>query len=199
MKYLIAIFTLCIVLSAAQQASKGSNLTKPTEGASAPVKEQKWYKTEISLHVYHDKSPGRETANAQGFWQPISKGSEKQLVDVIAVKIECIREERVCREADASMGPFGILEVQVSAYDITSWTESSIVADDADQCNRHTLAIDFMSDSVTVTDYPLKRAGSDDAVLCKPLPDSASYALHGGQWQLFPPPPWNPREWNNDK
>jgi len=192
MKYLIPLFTLCIAFSA-QQAQENSKPTKP-----APVKEQKWYTTGIPLRVDHDKLPGHETADAEGFWKPISTSKEKQLVDVIAVRIECVREDGVCREADASMGLFGILEVQMSTYDITSWTEGGVVSDDVDQCNRHTLAINFKSNSVTVTDYPLKSAG-DDSVLCKPLHDAFSYALHGGQWQLFPPPPWNPQEWNNDK
>src|SRR5580704_14327909 len=86
---------VCVALTA-QQAPKDSKPAKP-----GPVKEQKWYTTEIPLTVDHLKFPGHETADAQGFWQPISTSKEKQLVDVIAVKIECIREGGVCREADA--------------------------------------------------------------------------------------------------
>ena len=184
MKYVIALFTLCIALSA-EQPPKAPIDSKPAEPPS--VEQQKWYTTEIPLTVYHNKFPGYETADARGFWQPISTREEKQLVDVIAVRIECVREEGLCREADASM-LLGVLEIEMSSYDITSWTGDNIVADDANECNRHTLTIDFKSNSVMVTDYPLKRAGGE-AVLCQPLTDASSYALHGGQWQLFPPPP----------
>jgi hypothetical protein len=192
MKYLIAFLMLCSALNAQQDGAPHA----PTGAKPAPVKEQKWYATEIPLTVDRLKLPGHETVDAEGFWKPISASKDKQLADVVAVRIECIREEAVCREADASM-LLGVLSVQVNTYDITSWTESGVVADnDADQCNRHTLAINFKGNSVIVTDYPLKQTG-ENSVLCKPLHDAYSYALHGGQWQLFPPPPWNPQDWNN--
>ena len=43
------------------------------------------------------------------------------------------------------------------------------MADDVDGCNRHSLAIDFKTNSVTVTDYPIKAASGLDGA-CKPLP-----------------------------
>jgi hypothetical protein len=152
----------------------------------APASEvPKWYVTEIPLTVSHYELPGYEYASADGFWKSTSTSKDKQLMDVIAVKLSCVREEQKCREADASMF-MGIMEAQLSDYDITSWTKDGIVADDSDKCNRHTLAIDFKANSVTVTDYPLKQSGGNS--VCKPLHDAYSYALHGGQLQLFPPP-----------
>jgi hypothetical protein len=147
----------------------------------------KWVKNEIPLTVFRDEGRGYGSASARGFWQSTSADKGKQLAWPIAVKIECDREAKVCREADATV-QLGLLEPELVEYEISSWNGSGILADDTEECNRHSLAIDFKTNSVTVTDYPIKKGDS----VCKPLHDANSYALHGGQLQLYPPAPWNP-------
>jgi hypothetical protein len=184
---LLAAGSVTMVLSGCNQG-RG---TRSDASSVAPAAEvPKWHVTEIPLTVDHiENPPGYESydwALTDGFWKSTSTSKDKQLVEVIAVKISCDREEKKCREADASMF-LGVLDAQLTEYEVASWTKDGIVADDSDKCNRHTLAIDFKANSVTVTDYPLKQSRGDS--VCKPLHDAYSYALHGGQLQLFPPPP----------
>lgn len=161
--------------------------------ASAGQSTARWVKTETPLEVFHFKGrvSSYETADAQGFWQSTSASKDKQLVFPIAVKISCDRGEKICREVDAAV-QLGILQPILLEYQISNWTDAGIVADDVDEgdCGiGHRLAIDFKSDSVTVTDYPKKLSGSAN---CKPFQDANSYALHGGQIMLYPPAEWDP-------
>ncbi len=147
----------------------------------------KWVKTEIDLRVadYDD------LVLVHGFWQSTSSSKERQLVFPIAVKIECHREQRVCREADAQVF-MGLLEPELLEYTISTWTRTGIVADDIDEgacAIGHRLVIDFKSNSVTLTDYPMKADGTKN---CKAFQDANSYALHGGQLMLYPPASWDP-------
>jgi hypothetical protein len=111
-------------------------------------------------------------------------------VSQIAAKIECGREEHICREYDATLF-MGALAPESHEYEISSWTGGGIVADDTDEGNcgiGHRLSIDFGSNSVTVTDYPKKVVNNDS---CKAFQNANSYSLHGGsliyygQNQLF--------------
>jgi hypothetical protein len=147
----------------------------------------KWGKMEMPLKVYHH--PGM--ASVDGFWQSVSSDKEKQLVWPIAVKITCDQQSKLCRELDATV-QLGILSPDSVEYEISSWTRTGIVADDSDECNRHSLSIDFNANSVTVTDYPIKQSQGNS--ICKPLHEAYSYSLHGGELSLYPPPPWNPLE-----
>ena len=163
--------------------------------AAAPV--SKWTATEFPLTIYHDKSPF-ESASAQGFWQSTSPAKDRQLLGPIAVKISCYGDEKVCRETDASV-QLGILESSTSKYDVASWTDSGIVADDSDEgeCGiGHRLVLDFKSNSVTVTDYPKKMNTSPQ---CKAVQDANSFALRGGQLMLYPPAAWDLPERNGKK
>lgn len=178
-----------LVLVSALGCGRGSGRQQLIGVVHAAEQPARWFKTEIPLTVYHDEMGKYRSASAEGFWQSTSADRDKQLVFPIAVRISCDYEEKVCREADATV-QLGLLQAELTDYAISSWTRTGILADDSDQCNRHSLAIDFKSNSVTVTDYPIKTAQSGSA--CKPLHDSYSYALHGGQLQLYPPAPWDP-------
>lgn len=158
----------------------------------------KWTKTEIPLTVYHDKSRAYESALAEGFWQSTSPNKDKQLVFPIVVKLSCYRDEKMCRESDAAV-QLGILQSDLLLYDVSAWTDDGIVADDQDEgeCGiGHRLAIDFKTNSVTVTDYPKKVSNNSS---CKGFQDANSYALHGGQLMLYPPASWDPLEKNEGK
>jgi hypothetical protein len=137
-------------------------------------------KSERPLTVYvHDYGPNFARASAEGFWQSTESSSDKQLVAPIAAKIECNREDRMCRESDASVF-VGLIQPESHEYRISSWTPDGIIANDTDEgtCGiGHRLSIDFKGNSVVVTDYP-KKVSKDDS--CKPFQTANSYALHGG-------------------
>jgi hypothetical protein len=148
----------------------------------------RWTKTEIPLTVYR---VGSRLASAQGFWQSTSTSKDKQLLSPVVVKINCTNYDKTCRESDATLFFGSILEADWLEYDITSWTEDGIVADDTDEGNcgiGHRLSLDFNSNSVTVTDYPKKVTTNKD---CQPFQDANSYGLHGGQLMLYPPAKWD--------
>jgi hypothetical protein len=137
----------------------------------------KFVKSEVPLSVSRDESIG--WASAKGFWQSTEQSSGKQLAEEIAAKIECFRDENVCRESDAIVF-MGLVEPDSNEYAISSWTSSGIVADDTNEgpcAIGHKLSIDFKSNSVVVTDYPKKLGGSKD---CRPFQTANSYSLHGG-------------------
>ena len=141
----------------------------------------KWTKTEIPLKVFHYD----QIASAEGYWVLMIQGPDKQLVSVTAVSIECTQYDHVCRENDASM-LIGTLEPDTEEYEISSWTNSGIEADDtgAGRCGiGHKLSIDFASNSIVVTDYPTKIDNSNPKnpfLSCKAFQNANSYALHGG-------------------
>jgi hypothetical protein len=137
----------------------------------------KLVKSESPLSVLHDESIG--WVSAKGFWQSTDPSSDKQLAEQIAAKIECSRDEKVCRESDATVF-MGLVDPDSNEYAISSWTSSGIVADDTNEgpcAIGHRLSIDFKSNSVVVTDYPKKLGGSND---CAPFQTANSYSLHGG-------------------
>ncbi len=153
----------------------------------------KWTKVEIPLSVYHHESRARNSgyAGAEGFWQSTSPSKDKQLVFPVAVKISCTRYNENCTESEASV-VFGVLKADLLKYEIMSWTEQGVVADDTDEGNcgiGHRLSLDFQSNSVTVTDYPKKVTSSEN---CRPFQDANSYALQGGNLVLDPPATWDP-------
>jgi len=151
----------------------------------------KWTKAEIPLTVDHDDKLG--IATAEGFWQATSTESDRQLISPIAVKISCDRSEKICRESDATV-LVGVLKADLLEYDVSSWNDKGVVADDNDagKCGiAHRLSLDFKSNSVTVTDYPKKTSTDDE---CKGLQDANSFALRGGELVLYPPVGWGPVE-----
>lgn len=178
---LAAVLALLAMLGCSRHSTSETNAAAHAAGEGP-----KWVKTETALRVGDYDG----LVLAQGFWQSTSSSRERQLVSPIAVKIECHREERVCREADAEVF-MGILQSDLHEYTVSAWTRAGIVADDTDEgacAIGHRLVVDFKSNSVTVTDYPKKVNGTEN---CKAFQDANSYALHGGQWMLYPPAPWD--------
>jgi hypothetical protein len=150
----------------------------------------KWVKTEIPLQVFTYSNKQWAGADAAGFWQSTSSLKDRQLISPIAVKIHCDRGEKMCREVDAAV-QFGILTPALLEYEISSWTESGIVADDTDEGEcaiGHRLSIDFKGNSVTLTDYPKK---ANNSAKCKAFQEANSYALHAGQLMLYPIASWD--------
>lgn len=154
----------------------------------------KWANVEIPLRIYHDQSralPNAGIAGAEGFWQSTSSSKDKQLAFPVAVKISCTHSDKTCTESEASV-VFGVLKADLLEYDISSWTDDGIVADDGDEggCGiGHRLSLDFKSNSVTVTDYPKKVTSGEN---CQAFQDANSYVLHGGSLVLEPPATWDP-------
>lgn len=141
----------------------------------------KWVAVKSQLNVYHDEKYGY--ASVEGYWQSTDKAEDKQLVSKIAAKISCLREENTCRESDATIF-MGFLKPDTHDYPISSWNDYGIVADDPDEgsCGiGHRLSIDFVSNSVTVTDYP-KSIGVKD---CEAFQNANSYALQGGDLLMY--------------
>jgi hypothetical protein len=136
--------------------------------------------TDLPLHVYHyDYNGGYKTVSADGFWKATDTSKEKQLVSLIAAKIHCDNSSMTCEEHDAQLFG-GLLSADSQEYKITRWDGNGLLADDEDGGNcglGHRLAIDYASNSVIVTDYPMKAGGNAD---CKAFQNANSYALHGG-------------------
>jgi hypothetical protein len=130
--------------------------------------------------------------SVDGFWVPTSATKEKQLPLPLAVKIECDRSERVCREIGAQVS-FGVLVPSETVYEISSWTGSGIVADNnyAICSTRHRLTVDFRSKTVSVVDYPTAATATDKNPLCDAFKDSSSYVLHDGAISLNQPVPFD--------
>ena len=144
----------------------------------------KWTKVETPLAVYVHKG----YASAEGFWQSTSSGKDKQLAFPIAISIGCTQSKMTCTESQASV-VLGLLKADLVEYDISSWAEDGVVADNEGSCGiGHRLSLDFKSNSVTVTDYPKRVLGGD----CQPFRDANSYVLHGGGLMMIPPATWDP-------
>lgn len=136
-------------------------------------------RSEMPLKVYHYDYSGFKTVSAEGFWVSTDTSKDKQLVQQIAAKIDCDSSERTCKERDAELFG-GLLHPESEEYKVTKWDGSGVVADDEEggNCNLgHRLAVDFASNSIVVTDYPLKAGGGAD---CKVFQNANSYSLHGG-------------------
>ncbi len=181
MKSAVAFFTLLFLIGYSWRAGGIVQAADPPS---------EWFKTEISLTMHYDE----QYIHAMGFWQSTSTNKDKQLVSPIAVKISCDREKKICTEADAIVQS-GILQPELIEYEVSSWNRLNILADNTDTCTRHSLAIDFKSNSITVTDYPIKT--NDPS--CKSFHEANSFALHGGQLMLYPTAPWHPLEKTEEK
>ena len=136
-------------------------------------------RAEVPLKVlHHDDNREFGIATAHGFWVATDTSKGKQLVDDIAVEIECARTEGVCKEHDAAL-LMGLLQPESHEYEISNWDQGGILADDMneDSCGiGHRLSLDFRTNSVIVTDYPKKASGGD----CHAFQSANSYSLHGG-------------------
>lgn len=138
-----------------------------------------WAVTDLGTGVLKDPYPtSYGYLVVDGFWVPTNE--RKKLPFPLAVKIECDRSEGVCREIGAQVS-FGVLVPSMEEYRITSWTRSSVVADDETTCQiGHRLTVSLTAKSVTVVDYPTTAMGAHDNKFCKALNDASSYVLHDG-------------------
>lgn len=138
-------------------------------------------KSPYPLHVSHYEYRGYAHASAEGYWKAMDDSPGKQLVSNVAVKITCERDERLCKENQASIF-MGLVKPDLVEYKISSWTADGIAADNDDDnlsdCPLgHRLTIDFKSNSVIVVDYPKT---SSDKPECKAVNSASSYTLQGG-------------------
>jgi hypothetical protein len=181
MRKIVALFALLAVAGLSYEFERGHTETVQADEAA------KWVKIETPLKVFDHEDTGY--ASAEGYWQSTSSSKDKQLAYPIAVKVTCTRSSMICHESEASVVILGALSVDLTEFDISSWTRDGIVADgpEGNCAIGHRLSLDFKSNSVTVTDYPKRVLGGD----CKPFQDASSYALHGGYLMLRPPPAWD--------
>jgi hypothetical protein len=142
----------------------------------------KWITSKKPLDFIREDSIG--WVEAEGYWQSIDPSPEKKLIPMIDAKIDCTRSEGVCREIDAEI-TIGVLNSNSSDYQISSWDDSGIVAEDAGSGScaiGHRLMVDFKSKSVSVVDFPTKVSANQ---FCEAFKWVNSYALHGGDYMLM--------------
>ena len=166
---------------------------KATESSQTHAASLRWTVMDFGTEVVQYPYPTTDgDLSVDGFWVPTSATKEKQLPLPLAVKIECDRSERVCREIGAQVS-FGVLVPSETVYEISSWTGSGIVADNnyAICSTRHRLTVDFRSKTVSVVDYPTAATATDKNPLCDAFKDSSSYVLHDGAISLNQPVPFD--------
>jgi len=140
----------------------------------------RWTITDTGTTVLHDPYPDNGYLVVDGFWVPTSTDKGKQLPFPMTVEIKCDRSEGLCRETQAEVS-FGALIPSEELYLISSWSQTSVIADDeSGMCHiGHRLTVNLKTKSVTVVDYPTA-IKADENKLCKPLQDANSYVLHDG-------------------
>jgi hypothetical protein len=142
----------------------------------------KLVKSPRPLHVtHHEFHQDLAYASAEGYWKEMDDSPGKQLVSNVAVKIDCERDELLCKESQASVF-YGLVKPDLVEYKVFSWNANGIVAEtDSDgfsQCPKgHRLTVDFNSNTVIVVDY--LKAPSDKPE-CKADSSPNSYTLQGG-------------------
>jgi hypothetical protein len=105
--------------------------------------------------------------NATGQWRPADKSTES--LPKNRVEIQCIREIKMCLEANATVVG-GEPDVVLQNYRIVEWNRNDILAeDDSAICMANRLLINFRNESVTATDTPKKGAKG------MPLPDGKNF------------------------
>jgi hypothetical protein len=164
------------------------------------AKPSHWTKSELGLTIYKHVTPTYGRASASGYWKSTSELKDKQLAGPVVVSIECYREERRCTEAAATVMR-GVLQADLTEYDITSWNIGGIVAEDNDGgiCGiGHRLSLDFQRNAVIVTNYPKQiRAGEHKIQgkdMCSIFEDASSYKLQGGLLMMSPAATWDALE-----
>src|SRR5580704_8996006 len=129
MKYALALLALVALICLSYNIGRSRN-----ETAIYAAETSKWAKVEIPLKIYYHQSrvlPNAGIASAEGFWQSTSSSKDKQMAFPVSVTIECTRSEKSCTESEASI-VLGVLKADLLEYDISSWTDDGIVADDND-------------------------------------------------------------------
>ncbi len=145
----------------------------------------KLVKSPQPLTVSHYEYGPDAHASAEGYWKEMDDSPGKKLVSNIAVSLSCDRDERLCKESQASIF-LGLLKPDLTEYKVSSWTASGIVAetdDDSGNCPLgHRLTVDFKSNTVIVTDFPKSLSNQPD---CKAADTASSYTLQGGSMGIL--------------
>jgi hypothetical protein len=135
------------------------------------------------LQVTHSEYGQYAHAIAEGYWREMDDSPGKKLVSSVAVSLSCDRDERLCKESQASIFG-GLVSANLVEYKVSSWTADRIVADnddDADSSSRcpteHRLTVDLKTNSVIVVDYPTTSSNKPE---CKAVNSASSYTLQGG-------------------
>lgn len=159
--------------------------------ARAAEQHSAWYITDLGSKVI-DIPESFGGISVDGMWYATSSIRDKQLIAPIAVKIDCSRPVKICREVDATVA-MEILQPETTDYAISKWNRDQLIAEDTDEgkCDiTHRLVMDFQSQTVTLTDLP----SQVDSAECRMYKDANSYILHGGQVMLYPPATYDPLE-----
>ncbi len=151
----------------------------------------RWTVTDWGTEVVQPPYPTADgLLTVDGFW--VSTSESKKLPLPLAVKIECDRSQGVCREIGAQVS-YGVLAPSLTEYTISSWTQTSVIADDHGMCSMaHRLTVNFTTKSVTVADYPTA-VDPNQSKFCQQVQDvgSSSYVLHDGAITLNQPAPFD--------
>ena len=162
--------------------------SQPAAVVHAETTSPRWTITDSGTAVLKFPHPENGSLVVDGFWFPTSAERGKQLPFPTAVEISCDRSEGLCREIQANVA-FGVLLPSEELYVISSWSQTSVIADDkgTGMCHiGHRLNIDLKTKGVIVVDYPTAIKANDNK-LCKPLQDANSYVLHDGVIELSGP------------
>ena len=140
----------------------------------------KLVKSPQSLTVSHFEYGRYAHAHAEGYWKEMDDSPGKKLVSNVAVTLTCDRDERLCKESQASVF-LGLVKPDLVEYTVSSWNSTGIVAettDDSGTCPlAHRLTLDFKSNTVVVVDFPKNPSDKAD---CKAFETPNSYTLQGG-------------------
>jgi len=138
-------------------------------------------KSPYPLQVSHYEYGRYAHASAEGYWKEMDDSPGKKLISSVAVSIKCDRDERLCKESQASIFG-GLVSANLVEYKVSSWSAEHIVADnDDDSSSRcptgHRLTVDLKSNNVIVVDYPTVPSDKQE---CKAVNSASSYTLQGG-------------------
>lgn len=141
----------------------------------------KLVKSPYALRVSHYEYGQYAYASAEGYWKEMDDSPGKKLVSNIAVSLKCDRDERLCKESQASIFA-GLISANLVEYKVSSWNAERIVAvnddDSSGHCpTGHRLTVDLKSNSVIAVDYPIT---STDKPECEAVNSASSYILQGG-------------------
>jgi hypothetical protein len=131
--------------------------------------------------------------SVSGVWQPESKVKGKELVFPLQVHISCstrspqngYRQTENGGTCHVYTAAFGMTPLAVSVQDIdeddfeiSSRSDTGLVATDEDLCQTHTLSVSFTSGAVSLADVPNHKEG------CEQLKEINTYRLIRGEYYV---------------
>ncbi|OGW77238.1 MAG: hypothetical protein A3J52_00715 [Omnitrophica bacterium RIFCSPHIGHO2_02_FULL_49_9] len=94
---------------------------------------------------------GDNYVSATGTWRGVN---QKIAYPVNAAKIECFKDQRICREANAELADSALM-VNTTEWQITSWDDKEITIDHQSKCNTTKMVINFKDKAVTQIRTPI--------------------------------------------